>query len=129
MAYFGSAHADCKYLVQGCYNVESYGGRFTRKMARLRQKYDAEYHRNLHIRGYYPCLSRPSNCLHIVIEGIEAADIPLEEQDHILDHQIPIPSKLASGIIFVDFEVDDRARASDIDDRLIGILLKKCSFN
>jgi len=73
-------------------------------------------------------LSRENNNLRISIGGISVADIPLSHSDQILKLKIKIPASLTSGVISVDIDIDNVVKASDQDERLIGIFLQECGF-
>ncbi len=128
VAIFDSAHSACDHLVWGFYNVEPYGGRFTRKVARLKLKYDAGQHKYFYLRGYYPSLSRKSNLLYIALGGITLVNIHLTERDQILDLCVAVPANLVSGTTVVDLEVESTVTAAGGDDRLLGVLVQECGF-
>ena len=127
VAAFDSAHSACNHLVWGFYNVEPHGGRFTRKAARLKLKYDAGQHKYFYLRGHYPSLSRTANLLRIALGGTVVVDIPLTERDQILDLCVSVPANLVSGTIFVDLEVENTVTWLG-DDRLLGVLVFECGF-
>jgi len=128
VATFDSPHSACNHLVWGFYNVEPYGGRFTRKAARLRLKYDAGQHKYFYLKGYYPSLSRIDNLVRIVVGGMTVVNIPLMERDQILDLCIAVPTNLVSGTIFVDLEVKNCVTVAGADERLLGVLVHECGF-
>ena len=128
VATFDSPHSACNHLVWGFYNVEPHRGRFTRKSARLKLKYDVDKHKYFYLRGYYPSLSRKNNALHIALGGITLVNMPLTERDQILDIYVAVPTNLVSGIMFVDLEVENIIKAAGADERLLGVLVHECGF-
>jgi SAM-dependent methyltransferase len=128
LAIFQSAHSGCNHLVHGFYNVEQYGGRFTRKMARLRLTYDAEQHKYFYIKGYYPSLSRKANHLRIALDGISLPDVVLMERDQNIEYCVTVPTDLVSGTVFMDLEVENIVKPPGADVRLLGILVQECGF-
>jgi SAM-dependent methyltransferase len=128
VATFDSAHSACNHLVWGFYNVEPHGGRFTRKVARLKLKYDSEQHKYFYLRGYYPSLSRTTNLLRIALGGTTVVNIPLMEWDQILDLCVAVPTNLVSGTVFVDLEVENSVTAAGADERVLGVLVNECGF-
>lgn len=128
VATFDSAHSACHHLVWGFYNVEPNGGRFTRKVARLKLKYDAGEHKYFYLKGYYPSLSRRANMLRIAFGGRTVVNIPLMGSDQILDLCVALPTNLVSGTIFVDLEVENSVTAGGAHERLLGLLVHECGF-
>lgn len=128
VAIFDSPHSACNHLVWGFYNVESYGGRFTRKVARLKLKYDAGQHKYFYLRGFYPSLSRISNLLHIALQGITILSISLMERDQVIELCVGTPTHLVSGTIFVDLEVENIVAGCGADERSLGFLVHECGF-
>jgi SAM-dependent methyltransferase len=128
VAIFDFPHSACNHLVWGFYNVEPHGGRFTRKVARLKVKYDGGQHKYFYLRGYYPSLSRTSNVLHIALDGITVLNVPLIEQDQIIELWVATPAHLVSGVISVDLELEKIKAGCGADERSLGFLVHECGF-